>query len=146
MSNPYHTRSIEGASGLELTIALYDGIIRFLHGAVDAVERGAVEDRRAAVKRALDIIIHLQATLRMDIGGKPAEALSEFYAAVFAVILQASQAGSRAKFLEAIALVKNVRDAWREVATDPALNGMTVQMTVPGQQNEAGGQGFCWDA
>lgn len=145
MSNPYHTRSIEGASGVELTIALYDGIIRFLHGAIDAVERGKVDERRAAVKRALDIIIHLQATLRMDIGGKPAESLAEFYAAVFAVILQASQGESRAKFVEAIALVKNVRDAWREVAKDAALTGMPVQMSVPGQQSEAG-HGMRWDA
>lgn len=114
--NPYQMRSTEGLSGLELSIALYDGIIRFLYRAIEAVENGDVGRRRAEVKRALDIIIHLQATLRMDIGGQPAQALSEFYASVFAQILQASQSASKAKFEHAVHCVKNVRDAWREIS------------------------------
>ena len=118
----YRTRSLEGASGVELIVALYDGIIRFLHSAAAAVDRGDAAGRRAAVKRALDIIIHLQARLRMDVGGQPAQVLSEFYAATFAQILQASQAASRQKFEHAIACVRNVRDAWRQVAQDPAAN------------------------
>ena len=67
----------------------------------------------------MDIVIHLQATLKMDIGGKPAEALSDFYTAMFALMLQASQANSTAKFEQVIANVRNVRDAWRQVANDP---------------------------
>ena len=99
-------------------VALYDGIIRFMHSAIEAVERKEVEQRRAAVKRAMDIVIHLQATLNKDVGGKPAEALSEFYVAMFALMLQGSQANSRKKFEEVIANVRNVRDAWKRVAAD----------------------------
>ena len=99
-------------------VALYDGIIRFLYAAIAAVERGDADGRRAAVKRALDIIIHLQARLRMDVGGRPAQSLSEFYAAIFAQILQASQSASKGKFEHAIDCVRNVRDAWREVAKE----------------------------
>jgi flagellar protein FliS len=58
----------------------------------------------------------------MDIGGQPAQALSEFYAAIFAQILQASQSVSREKFLHAIGCVRNVREAWRQVAQDPGVN------------------------
>ena len=115
----YREHTLEGASAVELVVALYDGIIRFLTAAIDSVECGDARGRRVAVKRALDIIIHLQARLRMDIGGQPAQALSEFYATVFALILQASQSASRLKFEQAIANVKNVRDAWRQVAKDP---------------------------
>ena len=120
--NPYQTRSTEGLSGVELTIALYDGLIRFLYRAIEAVDRGDAGERRAAVKRALDILMYLQATLRTDVGGKPAEALGEFYVAMFALILQGSQGASIEKFLKVIQFVKNVRDAWREVANDPAAN------------------------
>ena len=69
----YRSRALEGASGVELTIALYDGIIRFMHDAIDAVERNDAEQRRAAVKRAMDIVIHLQATLNRDMGGEAGE-------------------------------------------------------------------------
>ena len=112
----YQQRALEGASAVDLVVALYDGIIRFTYQAIDAVERGDVDGRRAAVKRALDIMIHLQATLRMDIGGKPAEALSEFYVAMFALILQGSQRHSAEKFQQVIQFVRNVREAWRQVA------------------------------
>jgi len=115
----YREHALEGASAVDLVVALYDGIIRFLYAAIDAVERGDADGRRASVKRALDIIIHLQARLRMDVGGRPAQSLSEFYAAIFAQILQASQSASKAKFDHAIGCVRNVRDAWREVARDP---------------------------
>ena len=118
----YREHALDGASAVDLVVALYDGIIRFLYAAAGAVDRGDEDGRRAAVKRALDIIIHLQARLRMDIGGKPAESLSDFYAAIFAQILQASQSASRPKFEHSIDCVRNVRDAWREVAKDPAAN------------------------
>ena len=68
----YREHALEGASAVDLVVALYDGIIRFLYAAIAAVERGDADARRAAAKRALDIIIHLQARLRMDVGGKPA--------------------------------------------------------------------------
>ena len=114
-------------------VALYDGILRFLHAARAAVERGDQEARRAAVKRALDIVIHLQARLRMDVGGRPAQALSEFYASIFAQILQASQSASLQKFDHAIDCVKNVRDAWRQVAHDPDVNPAPLQVSASGQ-------------
>jgi flagellar protein FliS len=118
----YREHALDGASAIDLVVALYDGILRFLYAASEAVDRGDEHGRRLAVRRALDIIIHLQARLRMDVGGRPAQALSEFYASVFAQILQASQSASRQKFEHAIECVKNVRGAWREVAMDPEAN------------------------
>jgi flagellar protein FliS len=118
----YSAHALEGASGVELTIALYDGIIRFMHNAIGAVERREADQRRAAVKRAMDIVIHLQATLNKDVGGKPAESLSDFYVAMFALMLQGSQANSKKKFELVIANVRNVRDAWKQVAADPSAN------------------------
>jgi flagellar secretion chaperone FliS len=128
----YQGYGLEGASAVDLVVALYDGILRFLYSASDAVDRGDTVARRAACKRALDIILHLQSRLRMDIGGTPAQALSEFYAAIFAEIVQASQAASKSKFRHAIDCVRNVRDAWRQVAADPALNPPPPQPSLPG--------------
>jgi flagellar protein FliS len=126
--NSYQEHVLDGASAVDLVVALYDGIIRFLYAAMESVERGDQTGRRIAVKRALDIIIHLQARLRMDVGGRPAQALSEFYASIFAQILQASQSVSKAKFQHAIDCVRNVRDAWRQVARDPLVNPAPVQV------------------
>ena len=127
----YQGYGLEGASAVDLVVALYDGIIRFLYNACDAVERGDTDARRAACKRALDIILHLQSRLRMDVGGAPAQSLSEFYAAIFAQILQASQSESQQKFRHAIECVRNVRDAWRQVAADTSANPAHPQHIPP---------------
>jgi flagellar protein FliS len=124
----YQEHALDGASAVDLVVALYDGIVRFLHAASAAAERGDAVGRRIAVKRALDIIIHLQARLRMDVGGRPAQALSEFYSTIFAQVLQASQSASTQKFEHALDCVKNVRDAWRQVAIDPDVNPAPLQV------------------
>jgi len=135
----YREHVLDGAGAVDLVVALYDGIIRFLYAAITAVERGDADARRAAAKRALDIIIHLQARLRMDVGGRPAQALSEFYAAIFAQILQASQSASQKKFEHAIDCVKNVRDAWRQVARDPEVNPAPAQVAALPPRRRQGG-------
>ena len=110
----YQEHALEGASAVDLVVALYDGIIRFLHAAAEAVDRGDAERPGASPSNGRSISsFTLQARLRMDVGGEPAQALSEFYASIFAQILQASQSASRRKFEHAIDCVRNVRDAWR---------------------------------
>ena len=142
----YQEHALDGASAVDLVVALYDGIIRFLYAAIAAVDRGDAEGRRAAVKRALDIIIHLQARLRMDVGGRPAHALSEFYASLFAQILKASQSASRTRFEQAIDCVRNVRAAWRQVARDRNANPATPALVPlrPSQPDAA--TGSTWTA
>jgi flagellar protein FliS len=137
----YREHALEGASAVDLVVALYDGILRFLYAAGEAVDRGDAAGRRVAVKRALDIIIHLQARLRMDVGGRPAQVLSEFYASIFAEILQASQSASRQKFDHTIDCVRNVRDAWREVAKDPYAIAAPPRITQIGHRQAANAAG-----
>ena len=62
-------RALAGTTGVDLIVPLYDRWIRFLQRAVDAIESRDVADRHYAVKRALDIVMHLEAGLRPDTGG-----------------------------------------------------------------------------
>jgi flagellar secretion chaperone FliS len=115
----YQQQALRSANGVELIIALYDGAIRFLHRAIQCVEERDEIGRRDAVKRAIDIIMYLQARLRTDIGGKPAAALADFYTAMFTMTLEASHIASRQEFTQVVACLRNVRDAWLVVARDP---------------------------
>src|SRR5258708_19547379 len=94
----YSTRSLESASGVDLVIALYDGIIRFMRRAIDAVDAGDPSARRAAVKRAMEIVIHLQATLRREACGKPAGSLDQCHVSIFGLLLQGTHAKATATF------------------------------------------------
>ena len=123
-SMTYQQKSLDGATGIELVIALYDGAIRFLYRAIQSVEEDDVRSRRIAVKKAIDILMYLQARLRPELGPRPAAALSDFYAAMFTMTLEASHAASKEQFLEVIACIRNVREAWVVAAKDPVVGRM----------------------
>jgi flagellar protein FliS len=155
----YQEQALSGATGVELIVALYDGWIRFLYRAAEACDADDVIERRYAVKRALDILMYLEARLRPDIGGEPARSLSDFYAAMFTMTLEASQSGSADEMRKVIACVCNVKEAWAVVAKDPEANRAlprelktSAERRMPGQvpamvqQPVAGGQTSRWSA
>jgi flagellar protein FliS len=115
----YQQQALSGATGVELVVALYDGALRFLYRALQSVEEGDVYGRRIAVKRVLDILMYLQARLRPEFGGSVATSLSDFYATMFTMTLEASHLESAEQFQEVISFVRNVREAWVVVARDP---------------------------
>jgi flagellar protein FliS len=118
----YQQAAVESASSVQLVVALYDGLQRFLLQASAACEVGDAEARRLSARKAANIVIHLQTCLRLDIGGQPAASLSDFYTAVLADILRASASNSSRQFLETAREVRNVRDAWQAAAADPAVS------------------------
>lgn len=115
----YQQQALAGATGVELIVALYDGLIRFLYRAMQCVEENDVHGRRVAVKKAVDILMYLQARLRPDVGGTVAASLADFYSTMFTMTLEASHLESKEQFQEVISFVRNVREAWVVVAGDP---------------------------
>ena len=106
---------------VELIVALYDGMMRFLYNAISATESHDTAARRTAVGRVLEILMHLQSRMRTDVGGNSAKVLSEFYAAIFALCLEGSRLESADRFREAIGCIRDVRDAWNVAAHDPEV-------------------------
>lgn len=117
----YQQQSLAGKNGVELVVALYDGMVRFLYRAIKAIEANNVAERRIAIKRTLDILMHLQSRLRMDVGGASAKALAEFYAAIFALCIDGSRLASTQRLKEAISCIRDVREAWHTIAHDPEV-------------------------
>ncbi|MBT9329959.1 flagellar export chaperone FliS [Paracidobacterium acidisoli] len=129
-NSSYQQKSVAGMNQVELVVALYDGMVRFLFRGVRAIEEGNVRERRIAMKRTLDILMHLQSRLRMEVGG-PAQSLSEFYAVIFALCLEGSRLASAERLLEAIRCIRNVREAWQQVAQDPEVRRQFAQPPPP---------------
>jgi flagellar protein FliS len=115
----YQQQALVGATGVELVVALYDGVIRFLYRAIQCVEEDDVHGRRTAVKKVIDILMYLQARLRPDKGASVVASLADFYATMFTMTLEASHLESKEQFEEVIGFVRNVREAWVVVARDP---------------------------
>lgn len=148
----YQREMLAGKNPVELIVALYDGMNRFLSEAIAAVERGDVSARRVAIKCVFDILMHLQSRLRMDVGGTSAQSLSEFYAAIFALCLEGSRLSSVARLEEAMACIRDVREAWSVAARDPEVLALLEReaqgavMTAVAAGSEAQAAGAHWSA
>lgn len=64
---------------LQQIVLLYDGAIRRLREARDAIEGGRVKDRHVAVEKAATIVGALQGCLDLDRGGEIAANLDRLY-------------------------------------------------------------------
>ncbi|MGB8480628.1 MAG: flagellar export chaperone FliS [Acidobacteriaceae bacterium] len=116
----YQQQALAVMNPVELVVALYDGMIRFLYRATASVEAGDVAGRRESIRYVLEILTYLQARLRPDIGGQPAVALAEFYAAMYAQCVRASRDASIPLLEKSIRDIMNVREAWNQVSlNDP---------------------------
>ncbi len=130
----YQQQTLAGMNPVELIVALYDGMARFLYRAITAIENHDARGRRVAVGRVLQILMHLQSRLRRDVGGNSAKALSEFYASIFALCLEGSRLESAARLREAIGCIRDVREAWSVAARDPEVLRLLGENQAPPPQ------------
>jgi flagellar protein FliS len=152
----YQQQVTVGATGIDLVVALYDGALRSLYRAKQSVIDDDTIERRIAVKKVVDILMYLQARLRPDVGADAATALSDFYAAMFTLTLEASHIASVEGFDEVIRCIRNVREAWSIAARDPEAGKVLPRelrtreekfvVQIPSRQDEAAERGGRWSA
>lgn len=116
----YRQTQVQSRTPLELVVMLYDGTLKFLNVAREAIERRDLVARRDAVSRALAIISELQSTLNMAEGGEIAVRLDALYAFANERILLAVQQNSVVPLDEAIRVIETLRDSWVTIAATPA--------------------------
>jgi flagellar protein FliS len=106
-------------------VMLYDGAIRFLQQALEAMEKKDYETRYNKLARASDIVIGLQACLDFDAGGSSAKVLYDFYASIDARVFTLHRTNDTNVCQAIIADMKNMRDVWsaidRGVEATPAV-------------------------
>jgi flagellar protein FliS len=115
----YQEVQVTSRSPLELVVMLYDGAIGALRTAREAMIRCDLVGKRDGMKKALEIVQHLQSSLNMEDGGAVAEQLDALYGHVIERVLDANVQGEPASLQEAIDLLVPVRDAWATIAATP---------------------------
>lgn len=115
----YQTQSVLTASPGQLILMLYDGALRFLRNARDALELPADTPRRIEMintnlLKAQDILAELQASLNFDAGdyAKDLDRLYEYY---LRRLFQANLKKELGPVVEVERLVRTLRDGWAEM-------------------------------
>ena len=114
----YRVTQVQASSPLERIVLLYEGAIRFMDAAKDAIDRRDIRARRDALSRAIAIVGELRSTLDMERGGDIAAALDRLYAFVTTRLLDAARQQRTQPIDECLAVFDSLHEGWRTIAAE----------------------------
>lgn len=96
-------------------VMLYDGIIRFMQRAKEAIQENRIEDRYHQLCKASEVLMGLQSCLDFENGGHIAKVLYNFYSNIDSQIFAIHRNNSIEGCDDIIAEVKKMREVWHEI-------------------------------
>lgn len=115
--NQYHAYAVatQTVARTQQIVMLYDGVIRFVKQAKDAIREKRIEDRYKILTKASEVLMGLQGCLDFEKGGEIAKVLYGFYSMVDSRIFAVHRTNSLETCDEIIADLKKMRDVWAEI-------------------------------
>lgn len=117
MSNRYkaYSKATHTVAKTRQIVMLYDGIVRFLSQAKEAMEKNEIERRFKTLSRCSEIIMGLQACLDYEAGGETANILNDFYASIDMRIMQLHRTNDAEECQKVIDEMKQMREVWNGI-------------------------------
>ena len=112
-------------------VMLYDGAIRYVTQAKDAIERGDIQERYNSLKKATSIISGMQGALDFANGGDIAKLLDEYYYSIYMRLMSVHQTKSTDMCVAVINELKMMRSSWQDVDNDKSETIDTPLANVP---------------
>jgi flagellar protein FliS len=99
---------------MKLVLMLYDGAINFLRKAIECAQRKDLRQKNLLMKRAGDIIMELNNSLNVEVGGEMAKRLRNLYFFMTRSLVQANVKNDVQKTEEVVKILVNLREGWQE--------------------------------
>ncbi len=135
MAHHAYSQALHTVGKTRQVVMLYDGIIRFLRQAQEAIEQKRIEDRFNLLVKASDVVLGLQACLDFEQGGQVARILYDFYSSVDSRILTIQRTNDLGLCEELISELKEMREAWSAIDTaepEPVAHDLQPSQAAPG--------------
>jgi flagellar protein FliS len=113
-SKAYQDELFEADPG-RMVVMLYDETLEALRTAIDAIERGDIEERFNATTVATEVLVALFQCLDMEKGGAIAGNLASLYTFILKDLLWVNVNNDPEPARQAIRLLTPLRDAWSEL-------------------------------
>jgi flagellar protein FliS len=108
------------ASPCRMVVMLYDGMIKAVVLARQAILDGRIEERFNQTQKASRIVLGLQGHLDFERGGAVSPMLDRFYDTIFARLQEINVRNSTAICDDVVKALGAVRESWEEVARQTA--------------------------
>lgn len=124
----YLRQQIENASPAQQIVLLYDGAIKFVMQARDAIGRGDIQGRYNANQRAIQIVGYLLEILDADKGGEVGARLQRIYAFILKKLMDVDFRNDVNICDEVLEHLRILRASWHQIATQgPAAAAQQAQ-------------------
>jgi len=108
----YKENSIYTSSPEELTLMLYNGLVKFVMQARHAIDNKDIEKAHNSIIRAEDIVVYLQSTL--DMKYEISQSLMLLYDYIYRQLVNANIKKSGEILDEVLEFAKELRDTWSQ--------------------------------
>lgn len=110
--NQYKQNSIYTSTPEELTLMLYNGLVKFIMQAQCGVNENNIEKTSNSIIKAQNIILHFRKTL--DMRYEVAEGLDQLYDYMFGRLVDANVKKEVQILDEVLGMAKELRDTWAQ--------------------------------
>lgn len=117
--NTYNRTEIQTSDPRNVVVLLYEGAIRFLHQALEALNKDERTEMSHFLIKTQKIIHYMNTSLDYENGGEISENLGRLYNYMRDSLNDANTRCDAAKIDEVIGLLRPLLEAWREIAKDP---------------------------
>lgn len=115
--NAYQTNTVLTQTPERLVVMLYEGAMRFLHRAEQAIAAGNHQDKAYCINKAMAIIDELNVSLDMEVGGEVATNLRQLYCFLTRHLNKAVTQNDPKIVREAIAILSDLHTGWKAIAS-----------------------------
>lgn len=112
--NQYLTNTVQSASPEQLMLMLYDGAIRFISLAVQAIENGVIDKRAYYINKTSAIVSEFAATLDYSMNQQLAEGLDALYSYMLKRMMEANLKNDTAPLIEVKQMLSELRATWAQ--------------------------------
>lgn len=113
-TNQYFANAVQTASKEQLMLMLYDGAIRFLKQARQAIEENTLDKRAYFINKATSIIAHFAATLDPSKNAELADELRDLYGYMIKRLMHSNRDNDPEPLDEVCRLLSGLRDTWTQ--------------------------------
>lgn len=130
----YRQAQVNTIGRADITLMLYDGLLRFLDLAAEKMEQHKIQEKGNYISRALDIINELDSTLNMEKGGEVSKGLHNLYILTNKNLLMANLKNDLSILKSVRSNMQVVRDSFYEaMQTQEAKEMLSKMGPVPVQ-------------
>lgn len=110
--NQYKENSIQTSSPEELTLMLYNGLVKFIMRGIDSIDKHNIQEAHNNIVRAQDIVAEFMNTL--DMKYELSHSLYSIYDYMQRRLIDANTAKDKAILEEVLGFAKVLRDTWEQ--------------------------------